>query len=242
MTGSNKDIVYGINPAFETVLSGRRTVYRAVLSKSAATNPRLKKLEKLCNERNLKVEWLEKGRLIDISGSRENQGVVIETAPYPYADLGEILEAPGKLLLIDNIEDPQNVGAVLRSAQVLGFNDILLPDRGVPGIYPSVVKASAGATEHLRIVRQMNAVKYMQEVVAETGCMTVALDAKGERTLSDCAMMLKEPFMLTIGGEDKGVHQYILNNADVTAYIPQQGSVPSLNASTAAAIAMYALS
>ena len=109
------DVLYGVNPAFEVVLAGRREIRAALLNRGAAGNPRLQKLAALLQSRGVTPQWVEKGRLIDRCQSHEHQGVVLETSPYPYVTLEEIMEQT-RLVLLDNIEDPHNVGAIIRSA------------------------------------------------------------------------------------------------------------------------------
>ncbi|MFO7821623.1 MAG: 23S rRNA (guanosine(2251)-2'-O)-methyltransferase RlmB [Lentisphaeria bacterium] len=239
---SAPDFIYGLNPAFEVLRAKRREVYRAYFSPNALRNPRPKKLASLCEQRGIGVESREKGRLIHIAGSREHQGVVLEVSPYPYAAFTEIIQSSNRLVLLDNIEDPHNAGAILRTAEVLGYPGILLPRKGVPRIYPSVVKASAGATEHLRIVREMNATQYIKKLAAdEAEWQVVALDAAGDMAPHQYQLPPETNLLLVIGGENKGVHQFILNNSNAVLKITQHGKINSLNASVAAAIAMYSL-
>jgi 23S rRNA (guanosine2251-2'-O)-methyltransferase len=115
-----------------------------------------------------------------------------------------------------------------------------LPLKGVPDVYPSVSKVSAGAVEFLSIARECNANKYLEKV-RDQGYQIVALDAKGSVTLEDYASELPQKLMLVIGGEDKGVGQFILNNADAVIRMEQTGRINSLNASVAAGIAMFTL-
>ena len=233
------DLLYGLNPAFEAVVAQRREIQRAWLSRSAAHNPRLQKLAGLLEARRIAIQWAEKGRLIDLCQSHEHQGVVLETSPYPYLPLAELLALP-RLVLLDNLEDPHNVGAILRSAEVLGFNGVLLPNRGVPHVLPSVAKASAGATEHLRICVALAANAYVS-AAQENGYTVVALDGKGPHLLADVVAAHPERLLLVCGGEDRGVGQFILNQAQFVVRIPQRGRIASLNASVAAGIALQAL-
>lgn len=233
------DIIYGVNPVFEVLRAGRRRVDRAMMSEKVQDQPRMRKLLERMEESRVKVRFGDKNKLFHLCNSTEHQGVLIETEPYPYSPIEPCWEQD-RLLLLDNIEDPQNLGAIIRSAEILGFRHILLPQRGVPGIYPSVVKASAGATEHVYIVQSGSAVRYAQQV-AKNDYQVVALDASGEHLVSELPGKLGKKFLLVIGGEDKSIGQYILNKADFVAGIPQYGRVNSLNASVAAGIAMYAL-
>lgn len=236
------DVLYGLNPAFEAVLAGRREIRRALLSRSASANPRLQKLAALLESRGVPVQWSEKGRLIDVCQSHEHQGVVLETGPYPYVTADELLALPSpRLVLLDNLEDPHNVGAIIRSAEVLGYSGVLLPNRGVPHVLPSVVKASAGATEHLRICCAGGVTAYVT-AARERDFTLVALDAHGTQSLAEVVAAAPERLLLVCGGEDRGVGQYILNQAQFVVRIPQRGRLSSLNASVAAGIALHALS
>ena len=123
MAKATREYVYGLNPAFEVLRATRRTVYGAWLNQSSRNKPRMQKLEKLLEQNEVPVEWAEKGRLIQLSTSRDHQGVVLKTSLYPYTPFEDLLAHP-RLLLLDNIEDPQNVGAILRSAEVFGFSGV----------------------------------------------------------------------------------------------------------------------
>lgn len=233
------EFLYGLNPAFECLRAGRRKVLEAFLNEQTAQSSRLKTLRRLLEEREIPVSLTDKGRLHQLSGSGEHQNVVFKTSRYPYVSHTECLHAP-RVLLLDNVEDPHNVGAILRSAEVFGFHHILLPTKGVPEVYPSVSKVSAGAVEFLNIARDCNAVTYTQKAL-DAGFSVAALDAKGKVELDEFAKDVPVPLLLVIGGEDKGVGQFILNNATTTLAIPQSGRINSLNASVAASITLYAL-
>ena len=239
MAKSTREYIYGTNPAFEVLRAKRRTVYGAWLNQSSRTKPRMQKLAKLLEQHEVPIEWVEKGRLIQLSKSTEHQGVVLKTSLYPYTPKDELF-AHRRLLLLDNIEDPHNVGAVLRSAEVFGFHGVCLPSRGVPEVYPSVVKVSSGATEFMQITREASANQYARKA-QEAGYQIAALDMNGNATLDAIKEAGPEKLMLVIGGEDKSVGQFILNMADHIIGIPQFGRVNSLNASVAAGIAMHAL-
>ena len=235
----SKEYIYGINPAFEVIRAGRRQVVQAWLSESSARNPRVKKLEEVLGRKNIPVEWVEKGRVRDLSESKDNQGVVLKCSTYPYVPLEELLTAE-RVMVLDNVEDPHNVGAILRSAEIFGFRHVALPQHNVPEVYPSIVKVSAGATEFLQICRESNANQYVKRL-KESGFSVAALDGSGKISMRDAAAQISGKLALVIGGEDKGVGQFILNQADYVISIPQCGRINSLNASVAAGIALYAL-
>ena len=233
------EFLYGLNPAFECLRAGRRTVLEAFINEKTAESARLKTLQRLLQERGIHINTVDKGRLHQLTGSSEHQNVALKVSRYPYVDHDECLQAE-RVLLLDNVEDPHNVGAILRSAEVFGFHHILLPTRGVPEVYPSVSKVSAGAVEFLNIAHDCSAVTYVQKAL-EKGYTVAALDAKGKTRLDTFAQDVPLPILVVIGGEDKGVGQFILNNASVTLSIPQSGHINSLNASVAASLTLYAL-
>jgi 23S rRNA (guanosine2251-2'-O)-methyltransferase len=215
-------------------------VLKALLNEGSLRNPRIAKLRKVLESAGVRVGTGERGRLIDLAGTREHQGVILKVEPYPYVPFADMLGAP-RLLLIDNIEDPHNVGAIMRSAEAFSFSAVLLPRRGVPLVLPSVVKASAGACEHLRVACNCSANQYVKVAAAE-GYTIAALDRKGNVSLAQLRSQSPERLLLAVGGENRGVGQFILNRADSVVSIRQTGRVDSLNASVAAAIALHALS
>lgn len=241
MAPSSKEFIYGLNPVFEALRSGRRTIYGAYLSEVSARTGRQQKLKERFDRDGIPYEWCDKGRLHQLCGAKEHQGVVLRTSTFPYVRHQDIFEqAPPRIMLLDNVEDPHNVGAILRSAEIFGFNKVLLPQKGVPEVYPSVVKVSAGAAEFMDIARDCNANRYVQ-IAQENGYKIAALDAKGSVDIETYSSNPPEKLLLVIGGEDKSVGQFILNLADAILSVPQAGRVNSLNASVAAGIAMYEL-
>ncbi len=233
------DCIYGINPAFEAVRAQRRPIYLALLEKGGKTSGRLRALRSLLDRAGVRIEEADKGALFQASGTKEHQGVVLRAAPYPYVPFGSVLGLP-RLLLIDNVEDPQNVGAMLRSAEAFGWNATLLPVKGVPRVYASVLKASAGAAEHLRIVQDRASTAYVKSLL-EQRYELVALDAAGKTPLDSIRPVSGRGLALVVGGEHLSVGRHILNQAHHVAAIPQSGRVSSLNASVAAGLAMFLL-
>jgi 23S rRNA (guanosine2251-2'-O)-methyltransferase len=232
------EYIYGINPAFEVIAAGRRRIIEAYILKS--NNPRLKKLLSLFEKREIGIKHVDKGQLISLSGTKKHQGVVLKVSNYPYVSF-ESLFSSSKLLLLDNIEDPHNLGAILRSAEVFGFHSVLLSRRGTPNVYPSVVKVSAGATEFLKITNESSANVYAKKAI-DKGYTVVVLDEDGKTDIDEIKAANPEKLLVVIGGEDKSVGQFIINLADYVVAFKQYGKVNSLNASVAAGIAMFALS
>lgn len=232
------EFIYGINPAFEVIMSSKRKIHEGFVC--GASKPKIKKICSLLEARNIPISHLEKGRLIDMTGNKYHQGVVLKVSNYPYVPFDSLIGSK-KLLLLDNIEDPQNLGAILRSAEVFGFNCVLLSMKGTPEVYPSVVKVSSGATEHLKIANDHNANSFAKKA-KENGYTIVSLDENGKHTAQDIKAVNPEKILLVIGGEDKSVGQFILNESDFILGIQQKGRVNSLNASVAAGVGMYIVS
>jgi 23S rRNA (guanosine2251-2'-O)-methyltransferase len=237
---ASKEYLYGLNPAFEALLAAKRTIYNAYITSATKNSSRLKKLIEMLEQRAIPVEYVDKERLRQLCKSHEHQGIVLRSSTYPYEKWEDLYDSK-RLLLLDNVEDPHNVGAILRSAEIFGFNSIVLPAKGVPEIYPSVVKVSAGAVEHMRISKQRSANQYARKA-QEEGYKILALDAKGNTNMHELPDLTDDKIMLVIGGEDKAVGQFVLNMSDHILSVKQFGKINSLNASVAAGIAMYALS
>lgn len=234
-----REYIYGINPAFEVLRAGRRRIYCGYVADTARPAGRTAKLIELLKKSGAKTELASKGRLFELCRTTEHQGVVLEAGTYPYASFAELLNQ-SRLLLLDNIEDPQNAGAILRSAEVFGWRHVLLSNRGTPEIYPSVVKASAGASEYLQIARDHSANYYVREAVRNDFTI-VALDGAGKTAISAPEIQSASRMVLVIGGEHRAVGQLILNTAHYVVKIPLSGKISSLNASVAAGIALFSL-
>lgn len=235
---AGSEVIYGINPAFEVARAGRRTIRQAWILKGG-TNPRLRKLEQFLRSREVPVKLTDRAQLFTLCATREHQGTVLQVDPFPYVPFADLLDSR-RLILLDSIEDPHNVGAIMRSAEVFGWNNVLLPRRGGPLVLPSVAKASAGACEHLQIAVNCSANQYVK-IAQQEGYVVAALDGGGKTSLEEVQQLTPEKLLLVVGGENAGVSQFILNNATYVAAIPQAGKISSLNASVAAALAMYVL-
>ncbi len=232
------EYLYGIHPVLETVKAGRRSVQRAWLADRDAGG-RLRAVRAALVQGGVATTTAGRETLRRLCGSTEHQGTVVETTEYPYAGI-DSLAALNRVVLLDNVEDPQNVGAVLRSALFFGWRGVLLSQRGVPGVYPSVVKASAGAADHLMIVRDRSANRYLRWLLEHDFTVAV-LDAAGTTTPETLAAAPPARLALVLGGEHRGVGQYIRMNADYIVGMPGQGPVTSLNASVAAGIVLHRL-
>jgi 23S rRNA (guanosine2251-2'-O)-methyltransferase len=174
-----------------------------------------------------------------LSGGGHHQGIAARTRPFAYAELDDILDAgAGLLVALDGITDPQNLGAIVRSAEVLGAGGLILPRDRSAAVTPAVVRASAGATVHLPIAQVVNLVRAL-ESAKERGYWTVGLALDGSSTFQQLPEL--DRALLVVGSEGKGARPLVLEACDFRVRIPQTGRVGSLNASVAAAIGLYAV-
>jgi 23S rRNA (guanosine2251-2'-O)-methyltransferase len=233
--------VHGVNPVRELLRSGGEPPTELWLARGGGQG-RLAELAQLARERGAKVRLVPRERLDRLAGTDRHQGAVAVVADFRYREPEELLERaaargePPLLLLLDGIEDPQNLGAAIRSAHALGAHGVIIPKDRAAGVTPAVAKASAGAVEHCPVARVTNLVQQLERLQG-AGLWSVALAADGEQELS--SVDLACPTALVVGGEERGVRPLLRRSCDRVARIPLKGQIGSLNASAAAAIALY---
>jgi 23S rRNA (guanosine2251-2'-O)-methyltransferase len=234
-------VVFGVRPVEELC----RARPRAVAVVYVAEGHKSKELDQViavAKDRAIAVEVRPRGLIADLAGAGTHQGVVAVTGEYRYAEVGEILAATAAagevalLLLLDGITDPQNLGALVRSAEVLGAHGVIIPDAKAAPITGSAVKASAGATERMRIARVGNILRTM-DALRERGVKVWGAAAERGEPLQ--AADLRGPTALVIGAEGRGLREAVARRCDALLQIPQKGLVSSLNASVAGAILLY---
>ena len=213
----------------EAARAGR--VRRVLVAERLEQDPRLVELRRLA-----RVEEVPAERVAALAQGA-HQGVVAELRPRRYLGLRELLAAePALLLALDGIEDPQNLGAILRSAEAAGADGVILPERRTAPLSGAAVKASSGASEHLRICRVAGLPSTISEL-KRAGIWCAALDPRGE--LLAWEFDLRQRTCLVVGGEGSGVHRLVRERCDVRLRLPMAGRVASLNASAAAAALLY---
>ena len=235
------ELLYGIHPVFEALVAGRRRVYEIYLDKEK-NRGRLAQIESMAEARGVLKKSIAPGDFKALTGTIGHQGAAAVVSPYPQVTVHDILQTvQGEdrkhfLLMLDSIQDPQNLGAIIRTALCVGIHGVIVPkDRSVSPT-PAVSKASAGALEHIRLVRVTNLVQTIKH------CKTSGLWVMGlqkDAAQSIYAADLRGPIALVLGGEQKGIRRLVKKNCDFLVSIPQQGALNSLNASVAAAVAMY---
>jgi 23S rRNA (guanosine2251-2'-O)-methyltransferase len=225
-------VVYGAN-AVAALLAGDAPVERVVVVAGHATEP----IVALARRRGVRCEQADRAGVERLAGSPHHQGAVAVAPPFRYADLQTVLGAAG-LLLLDSIQDPRNLGAILRTARAAGVGGVILPQDRSVGVTPVVVSASAGCVFGLPVVRVTNLVRAMEDVKA-AGFWLVGLVLRGDRTLYDLPPIEKPA--LVVGGEGDGLRPLVRRQCDFEATLPMADGVESLNASVAAGVALYEL-
>lgn len=187
------------------------------------------------------INYVSKERLDQISETRAHQGVIAQVAAYEYSTVEEILARaeekgePPFLILLDNVEDPHNLGAIIRTANLAGAHGVIIPKRRAVGLTSTVAKTSAGAINYTPVAKVTNIVRTIEEL-KEKGIWFVCADMGGE-TMYD--LDLTGPMGLVIGNEGEGVSRLVREACDFTASIPMKGDIDSLNASVAAGVLAY---
>ena len=235
--------LYGRNPVIEALRAGRRTFSEIILPPPARDEPdEIASLRLTAQQRHIMVRTADRDRLDRLVRGGHHQGVAIKTTGYPYVGLEDIVQAVEAeenaiVLVLDHLEDPQNVGSILRTACAAGVTGVIIPeDRGV-GVTPAAVRASAGAAEHLKVAHVVNLPRAMK-TLQEKGLWFTGLDW-GEDARPYTAVDFKGRAGLVVGAEGNGLSRLVRETCDFIAELPMPGGFESLNAGVAAAVAMY---
>lgn len=235
-------VLYGVNPVRELLRSGGEGVGELWLSEGASRGAVFSELERLGRAAGAKVRHAPRPKLDRLAGTDHHQGVVAVVADFRYAELEDLVAAagasgrPALLVVLDGVEDPHNLGAIIRSAHALGAHGVVIPKDRAVGVTPAVAKASAGAVERCPVARVTNISKAL-EALKEAGVWSVALAADGETQLA--AIDLRGPTALVLGSEGEGIRPLVRRTCDLSASIPMRGGIESLSVSASAAVALY---
>jgi 23S rRNA (guanosine2251-2'-O)-methyltransferase len=223
-------VLYGRNPIREALRAGRRPVHRVWATRGAAAEPWL---------RDVEVLEARPEEIAERAGSEAHQGLCAETDPYPYADAGELLARTDPLIVVlDELQDPQNLGAICRTAECVGAEGVVIPERRSAEVTPAVCKASAGAVEHLHVARVRNIADFLADA-KDASCWCYGAAAEG------AAHYLEPDYrggcVLVVGAEGRGLRPRVAAACDQLVALPLRGHVQSLNASAAAAALLYGI-
>lgn len=238
------DFIYGRWPVLEALRAHSRNFQQLLLVENIEEKGIVQEIATLANQMSIKVRRVPRRIVDDIAREGNHQGVVLRTGNYRYAHVDDILSLAASrnekpfLLLLDLLKDPQNVGVVLRIADAVGVHGVIMQERRGVGITPSVVAASAGASEHLKISQVTNLVSTMKHLKEQdTWLVGFDIDAKAQPIDK---IDLDMAVAIVLGSEGDGMRRLVRESCDLIATLPMRGNVASLNVATVGSIALYA--
>jgi 23S rRNA (guanosine2251-2'-O)-methyltransferase len=235
-----KEWITGRNPVYETVRAGRREIFRIRIAEGVQEKGHLSEVLQMCQKRRLPVERVPR-RQLDGMGEG-HQGVALEAGDYPYTDIQDMLELARQrgdapfLLILDTLQDPQNLGTLLRTAEIVGVHGVLLPFRRTATVTPAVVSASSGASEHL-LIAQTNLAQAIA-ALKEENVWVIGLEGGPQASLPG-QVRLDGAIALVVGNEGEGMRPLVRDSCDLLLRLPMRGKIDSLNAAVAGSVALY---
>jgi 23S rRNA (guanosine2251-2'-O)-methyltransferase len=235
--------VYGRNPVEEALAAGRRTAMEIILPPASPDeDEQLKVIRAEAASRRLVIRTAERAQLDKLTRFGNHQGVALKTTGYPYVGFEELVEEVENdenalVIVLDHLEDPQNVGSILRTACAVGATGVVIPEDRACGITPAAVRASAGGAEHIKVAHVVNLPRAM-DALKKAGVWLTGLDW-GDDAKNYTDIDFKGRVGLVIGAEGRGISRLVRENCDFIAELPMPGGFESLNAGVAAAVAMY---
>ena len=226
-------ILSGIHPIAEALKTGRPL--DRILVAQGAGGPRLQEIIDLARRASVQVRFEPRAALDRLAGSSAHQGVVALGAAKPYADLDQAARSE-LVVVLDGVEDPHNLGAIIRTAHAAGAGSIIVPERRAAGVTDVVAKAAAGALEHLPVARVTNINRALEDL-KKRGFWIYGLDQRGTETYDQ--VKFATPTALVFGGEGSGLHELVRRHCDVLVRIPMTGAISSLNVSVAAGVVLF---
>jgi 23S rRNA (guanosine2251-2'-O)-methyltransferase len=232
-------LIYGLLPVLEAVRAEHRRVDKVLIAEGSKEH-RIAEIVDLCRERSIRCERVPRELLARKVGADVNhQGVVAFTSAADYLDTADIFAGvtePALILLLDGVEDPRNLGAILRVAECAAVGGVVIPERRAVGLTDTVAKSSAGAIEYVKIAKTANLNRFIEELKSrDIWVVGTAADATTEYTDWDWT----RPTALVLGGEGSGLHRLVAENCDVLVKIPMYGKIDSLNVSVAAGVILF---
>lgn len=237
--------LYGVAPVLEALRAGNRPLEQITIAEGAQ-HFRLRELLELAHRLNVPVRRAPRAELERTIGAQVNhQGIVASVAAARYADADELLESlaarvgteePPLAVVLDGVEDPRNLGAIIRTIECVGAHGVFIPERRAVGLTEAVAKTAAGALEHVRVARAANLSRLIEQL-KERNIWTIGTSADAEMLYTDWDFT--QPCALVLGGEGAGLHRLVRERCDVLVKIPVRGQIESLNVSVAAGIVLY---
>lgn len=233
-----KEFIYSRNAVYEVLQAKRRQVFSIEIAEGVQEKGKLAEILKLAEQNKIKVSRVSRTKLDKIH--QNNQGTVAEVSKYPYSDVIEILEnAKDELpfiLILDSLQDPQNFGTLIRTAEALGVHGIIIPLARTVDVTPAVVNASSGASEHM-LIAQSNLSQAI-DALKDNEVWVVGLDQSGTEIESN-SRHVRGALGLVVGSEGEGLHELTRKKCDIVLKLPMKGKIESLNAAVAGSVALY---
>jgi len=228
-------ILSGIHPVLEA-LRAKRPLERVLIAKGAGGS-RLQELINLVRASGTPIRFEERAALDRLAGVKSHQGVVALGAATRYSELDEVAPASNLLVVLDGVEDPHNLGAIIRTAHAAGAGAVVIGERRAAGLTDTVAKAAAGALEYLPVVRVPN-INQALRTLRDMGYFVYGLDERGDTDYH--SLDWNQRSAIVLGAEGKGLHDLVKRNCDALVRIPMEGKIASLNVSVAAGIVLFA--
>jgi 23S rRNA (guanosine2251-2'-O)-methyltransferase len=236
-----KEFIYSRNAVYEALRAKRRPIFKIQISEGAQEKGRLADIVRMAKELGIPVEKVQRGRLDKVHDN--HQGVVAEVGDYTYSDIVDILDLARArneqpfILLLDSLNDPQNFGTLLRTAEAVGVHGVVIPLAHTVEVTPAVVNASSGASEHLRVARSNLAQAI--DALKQEHVWVVGLDQNGETIGEKTRRHFTGAVGLVVGSEGEGIRQLTRSKCDIILQLPMRGQIESLNAAVAGSVALY---
>ncbi len=235
-----REWIYGRNPVYEVIRADKRHLFQLWVAEGIKEKGRLDEIIQICQAKELPIQYVPRNKL-DKTG-QPHQGVALEVSGYSYRsleDMFERVEASGRppfFLILDTLQDPQNLGSLLRTAEAVGIHGVLLPLKRAATVTPAVVAASSGASEHL-LITQVNLAQAI-ESLKQNSVWVIGLDGGPDSQMVD-QVDLSGPIALVVGHEGQGMRRLVRESCDVLLRLPMLGKVESLNAAVAGSVVLY---
>jgi 23S rRNA (guanosine2251-2'-O)-methyltransferase len=227
-------VLSGINPVAEA-LRANHPLDRILIAKGAG-GPRLQRIVDLARQSSVPVRFEDRGSLDRLAGTPAHQGIVALGAAKKYSELEDVLPHARMLVVLDGVEDPHNLGAIIRTAHAAGAAGVVIPERRAAGLTDAVAKAAAGALEYLPVIRAANLNRALERL-KENGFWIYGLDERGSQEYHH--VDYASSAALVLGGEGKGLHDQVRKHCDVLVRIAMAGRISSLNVSVAAGVVLF---
>ncbi|NOY98854.1 MAG: 23S rRNA (guanosine(2251)-2'-O)-methyltransferase RlmB [Chloroflexi bacterium] len=235
-----KEFIYGRNPVYETLRAKRRQYFQLLVAEGAKEKGRLKEIIVSAGQQGIPVKRVQRKRLEKIAP--HHQGIALEASGYSYSNVADISDLAAErgeplfVLILDSLQDPQNFGTLLRTAEAVGAHGVVIPLARTAQVTPAVVNASSGASEHL-LIAQSNLAQAIARL-KEAGAWIIGLEGS-EQAQGPDAIRMDGPIGLVVGSEGRGMRPLVRKSCDLLLRLPMRGQVESLNAAVAGSVALY---